>query len=432
MLESLHLRNVGPASELKLDAASRLNLITGDNGLGKSFLLDVAWWALTRTWVGVPALPGPAQRGTISYVVHGKAGQTAPVTSTFQRSDESWPLKAKRPPMPGIVVYIRIDGGFSVWDPARNYWRNDPDRPAAYHFTAADVWDGLTIGDRRASEGLERDWVSWQEGRKPQFKALEKVLEIISPPAEPLRAGAPRRLLVGEGRDRPTLLIGGQEVPVALASAGVRRVLALAYFLVWAWHEHRLAAQLLNKSPEDRFVILFDEPETHLHPRWQRTIVPSVLAAIDVLRGAGGPPPQLFIATHSPLVLASIEPKFSAELDELFHLKLEAGQVVLETGGWATQGDVSEWLLSDVFGLEQARSIEAEQAIEAAEALMRGEKGLPKGLATQREIHEQLRRLLPANDQFWPRWLIDGEAMKLVKKRTNPAAATKTKRSRAK
>lgn len=426
MLEYLHLKNVGPAAELRLAAAPRLNLITGDNGLGKSFLLDVAWWALTRTWAGTPALPSPSKSGTITYVVHGKRGAAEPVASTFRREDESWPLNAKRPPMPGIVVYIRIDGGFSVWDPARNYWRKDPDRAAAYHFTAADVWDGLTIGDRRASEGLERDWVSWQEGRKPQFKALEKVLQLLSPPTEDLRAGPPRRLFLGEGRDRPTLLVGGQEIPVALASAGVRRMLALAYFLVWAWHEHRVAAELLGREPEERFVILFDEPETHLHPRWQRTIIPSVLTAVDALRGEHGPPPQLFIATHAPLVLASIEPRFSTELDELFHLKLESGKVELETGGWATQGDVSEWLLSNVFGLEQARSLEAEQAIEAAEALMRGEKHLPKGLGTQREIHEKLRCLLPANDQFWPRWLIDGGAMKLVKAK-RPTRATKTK-----
>jgi hypothetical protein len=50
MLESLHLQNVGPAPEMKMELAPRLNLITGDNGLGKSFLLDVAWWALTRKW----------------------------------------------------------------------------------------------------------------------------------------------------------------------------------------------------------------------------------------------------------------------------------------------------------------------------------------------------------------------------------------------
>jgi hypothetical protein len=195
----------------------------------------------------------------------------------------------------------------------------------------------------------------------------------------------------------------------------MRRVLALAYFLVWAWYEHRVAAQLLDRRAEDRFVILFDEPETHLHPRWQRTIVPSVITAVDALRDTRAIPPQLLIATHAPLVLASVEPLFSPELDELFHLNAVDGEVVLEKGGWATQGDVSDWLLSDVFGLEQARSLEAETAIEAAEAFMRGEKRLPEGLDTKRAIHKELQRLLPANDRFWPRWLIDGEAMDLVK-----------------
>lgn len=50
MLESIHLKNVGPAAEMQMDFAPRMNLLTGDNGLGKSFLLDVARWALTRTW----------------------------------------------------------------------------------------------------------------------------------------------------------------------------------------------------------------------------------------------------------------------------------------------------------------------------------------------------------------------------------------------
>ena len=48
MIEHLKLDNVGPAPEMALDFAPRVNLLTGDNGLGKSFLLDVVWWALTR------------------------------------------------------------------------------------------------------------------------------------------------------------------------------------------------------------------------------------------------------------------------------------------------------------------------------------------------------------------------------------------------
>jgi hypothetical protein len=422
MLKSLNLQNVGPAPQMELQLAPRLNVLTGDNGLGKSFLLDVAWWTLTRTWAGNVALPSKPGRATIGYVIEGKAGSAKPVSSSFRREDATWPIDAKRPPMPGIVVYIRIDGGFSVWDPARNYWRTDPGRPDAYHFTAQEVWEGLDVDGRRVSEGLERDWVSWQEGRKPQFKVLEKVLDVLSPPGEPLRPGPPRRVFLGEGRDRPTLLIGGQEVPVALASAGIRRALALSYFLVWSWFEHRVAASLLGKPPELRVVVLFDEPETHLHPRWQRHIVPSMLRAIDDLRQASGPGAQVVLATHAPLVLASLEPIFDQEQDELFHLELENGVARVASGMWATQGDVTNWLVSDVFGLDQARSAEAESVIESAEAFMRGEKLGRYGLHTKALIHKQLQRLLPASDEFWPRWLVATDAL--------PSAPKKIRRGR--
>ena len=43
MLTHLKLHNVGPSSDMELEFGERLNLITGDNGLGKSFLLDIAW-----------------------------------------------------------------------------------------------------------------------------------------------------------------------------------------------------------------------------------------------------------------------------------------------------------------------------------------------------------------------------------------------------
>ncbi len=38
MLEFLELNHAGPADLMKVKLAPRLNLFTGDNGLGKSFL----------------------------------------------------------------------------------------------------------------------------------------------------------------------------------------------------------------------------------------------------------------------------------------------------------------------------------------------------------------------------------------------------------
>lgn len=146
MLEYLRLTNVGPAPEMDMELAPRLNLITGDNGLGKSFLLDIAWWALTRTWVGLPALPrSPSQAaGSIEFSFEGKVKSNR-YTSIFDRKAQSWTGRAGRPANPGLVLYAGVDGGFSVWDPARNYWKKKGnidirDRPAAYLFNPQSVW----------------------------------------------------------------------------------------------------------------------------------------------------------------------------------------------------------------------------------------------------------------------------------------------------
>jgi recombinational DNA repair ATPase RecF len=70
MLKSLHLRHLGLARELRVEWADRINLIVGDNGLGKTFLLDLAWWALTRTWASPMALPAPGELKESQHQLH--------------------------------------------------------------------------------------------------------------------------------------------------------------------------------------------------------------------------------------------------------------------------------------------------------------------------------------------------------------------------
>jgi hypothetical protein len=116
------------------------------------------------------------------------------------------------------------------------------------------------------------------------------------------------------------------------------------------------------------------------------------------------------LTTHAPLVLASIEPHFDPERDSLFLFELteKVSRVSLRKIPWASQGDAFGWLTSPVFCLDQARSREAEIAIEAAEAFMRGDKKrLPRGLKTKAAIQKALEKTLTGMDPFWPRWIVE-------------------------
>ncbi|MDP2863248.1 MAG: hypothetical protein Q8N95_10705, partial [Desulfobacterales bacterium] len=57
ILNYLETEAIGPVPQLVFQPAKRINLITGDNGLGKTFLLDLSWWALTQDWAERPATP---------------------------------------------------------------------------------------------------------------------------------------------------------------------------------------------------------------------------------------------------------------------------------------------------------------------------------------------------------------------------------------
>ena len=170
MLKYIDLRHVGPARSMRLDFASRLNLLTGDNSLGKTFALDIAWWALTRTWAGEPAWPHREEdaRPRIEYRISAEPPHHAVTKSEYDFEAQEWEVPARHWPAPGIVLYARVDGSFSLWDPAKNYWKRvksprptEQDRPAAYHFEPQQVWDGLKWKNEVVCNGLIRDWVTW-------------------------------------------------------------------------------------------------------------------------------------------------------------------------------------------------------------------------------------------------------------------------------
>ena len=423
MIEHLKLENVGPAPEMALDFAPRLNLVTGDNGLGKSFLLDVVWWALTRRWPtevnrrmtsGHPARPhDPEMAATISFSVLGRT-RSVPWAASFSRPDQYWQGLPGRPALPGIVVYAHADGSLSVWDPARNYWSQpgDPslkERRPAYVFTEAEVWDGLrdTVDGRSVPvcNGLLYDWSKWIQANDDNAMGMASALRALSPgrdPGQAIEPGLPMRLSVEDARDIPSIVTNytGQ-VPIIHASSGIRRIVALAYVLTWTWSEHRIASELRGDEPSRQVVMLFDEVESHLHPRWQRSILKALRDVGSVLDG--GVDVQLVVSTHSPLVLTSTEPWFDSEQDAWFDLDVEGTppRAHLHRRTYTPHGTTGAWLTSEAFDLATDRGLEAERAILRARAILQQTEPPLQEVMT---VHDELRATLPNLDPFWVRW----------------------------
>lgn len=422
MLKNLHIKHVGPAPELELEFGRRLNLLTGDNGLGKSFLLDIAWWALTRRWPaelnprlasGYMARPKPGAKASIDFSFSTKSNRTESYHSTFDRKEQAWTGRAGRPANPGLVLYAQVDGSFAVWDPARNYWQKKgnidvQDRPPAYVFSPKEVWDGLQGENGEwLCNGLIRDWASWQREAKLEFDLLESSINDLSPAYhETLSVGPLTRISLSDVRDIPTIVTDyGEETPIIFASAGVRRIITLAYLLVWTWVEHYKACGLLDEEHAFQVIFLIDEIEAHLHPRWQRSIISSLLNLVAVfaqpLKPGKQPQIQIITATHSPLVMASVEPLFDSKQDAWFDLDLEDSQVVLTRRDFQRHGGASSWLMSEAFDLKSERSIEAEQVLEEAAVAM-SDPNFTKAQA--KKLHKKLLGVLGDTDPFWVRW----------------------------
>jgi AAA domain, putative AbiEii toxin, Type IV TA system len=250
--------------------------------------------------------------------------------------------------------------------------------------------------------GLIEDWNTWQSTELERFEVFCEALKALSPhPQYPLTPGRSIRVPELGVSLVPTLEFSYGSVPVILCSAGIKRIVALAYMLVWAWHEHVEQSELIRKDPQRSIVLIIDEMEAHLHPFWQRAIVPAIIAVIKALSKEAST--QILIATHSPLVLASMEPVFDEDVDKLFHLKMDDdnGLVELNEEPFVKQGRIDRWLTSDIFGLEQPRSMEAEQAIQEANNIQLEKKPDPQAI---QDISDRLKNVLAQDDEFWPLW----------------------------
>ncbi|MGF6091598.1 AAA family ATPase [Pseudomonas sp. 18173] len=143
---------------------------------------------------------------------------------------------------------------------------------------------------------------------------------------------------------------------------------------------------------QDNTLILIDEPESALHPRWQREYIDDLMAAVSHRRGC-----HIFLATHSPLIVGTVG---NSSVELLTLRKDTAGEIYAELSdvpvGWQSND-----ILEEKFELHSTRSPEFVAQIEEILAIVAtGIKGNKTKLKAKLSKLKPIVACLPENDSM--------------------------------
>jgi predicted ATP-binding protein involved in virulence len=178
--------------------------------------------------------------------------------------------------------------------------------------------------------------------------------------------------------------------------------LSLGYKTMVAWMVD-LAARMFERYPDsdnplaEPAIVLVDEIDLHLHPKWQRKI-------FDYLSDKF-PQTQFIVTAHSPLVVQSAPKDANIVL-----LRKKEDHVVIDNELASVQNwRLDQILTSDLFGVDSARGNEAEKKLEERKRLL-GQKDLTKDEKKRLEELNSFVHKLPTAYN-----MEDIEAMSLVR-----------------
>lgn len=319
IVKQLQLTNVRVFREVEFNFQTGMNLLVGVNGVGKSTVLDVLRILFSGILQEIPHYDkqlkfgfDDLKKGTdcLSAELSFKISQTEQHKYLIKKHSENYPFKTVLDRVKaesladGIYTEDISDDKFislqehsplaiffsphrSILNTTKSYLKNNKS-PA--HAEA--------LEPRQLSLKQFIDW--WQARKKLAEEGLGSGQTILNALGQAVTEflGC-SNLHVDE--KKKTLLIekSGVTLDVKQLSDGERGVLALVLDLT-----KRLAQAnpyLENPAKEGKGVVLIDELDLHLHPKWQRTIVDQLTRTF--------PNCQFIATTHSPQIIGSVAPE---------------------------------------------------------------------------------------------------------------------------
>jgi hypothetical protein len=355
----LQLKDWRQFSEIDIRFHPRLTVLTGANASGKTTLLNLLsqhfnWFI---QYLGVPVRSSSLSQqwqvdlhdtdqttttiGQLAYT----DGPTSPILVHGGAGYPTYHLEIRDQKLvPGI--FISSHRALSEYQPLQSL-------PS--HFSSSEM-----LLDQFVSEVRNR-LTGYQSGRTPLYQMKEalvaaavfgeggravernaeaaatwdgfqEVLSSLLPKSlgfKGLRVRAPEVLIVSEGG----------EFLIDAVSGGVSAIMELAWQI------------FLTSRNHSAFTVCIDEPENHLHPSLQRSLIPSLLAAFPGL--------SFIVATHSPFIVTAVPDS------AVYVLDYEEDAVFSRLLDMVSKSTTSDETLRRVLGMDTTAPLWVEKAVDA-------------------------------------------------------------------
>jgi len=331
-IDRLTLKNFRCFEDKTIDFHPRFNVLIGDNGSGKTAVCE----ALAALIGRLPVMADKSPRDIVhddvrrapleTQVVHRvrviydtrlRADATIRTQSTYWTAGLKTPhqLASSGRKDKTVAETFRGEGNAGRQMPLVAYYPSGrysgPSVDSVDDFLEGDVIP-RTYGytDCLAATVSEEHAVKWLK----TFQAVQDQEDRASPELEAVKAAV--AACIEDYREmkywfRPGELCihrgSGAGLPLRMLPSGVRCILAMVADMAWrsfVLNPH-LGADAAEFTPG---VVLIDDIDLHLHPKWQRKVVGDLKKAF--------PKVQFIVTTHSPIIVQSLDEGELIKLDE--------------------------------------------------------------------------------------------------------------------
>lgn len=383
-----------PSTGSKLDG--RWTCLAGINGAGKTSILQ----AIALVLLG-DKLAEQLGSVRLARMVRSSAGSSrrAEITATVRVGAEvmklSLPLSADGIDSDRLDSYPNVKEMRAFWEKrarrgilatygaSRNLSEYVDNRHESLHL---EVQRQMSLFDPMARVARAELLFSREERLKPILRTLRRILTTVL---------SDLPISMSPDEDSLRFLIDGADLPPSALPDGFRSTITWLGDLCATWHDKAPAGDVGDGDPARiHGVVLVDEVDLHLHPGFQRVLVPRLREAM--------PRVQWIVTTHSPLVLASFdrneikmldstEPGGVRELDRDI-LGFTTDQIY----GWLMdtkpRGIVLEELLAHANGAEASPERQRDLAVLVASTPDFNEADAQRRVAWRQDLLARIRR----------------------------------------